>query len=714
MGLKSHEGYADKAILGERARDHVLIDGIANKINSLLNPPDQAAAKKVNGEAIKIVLGLAEPGEWATDQVSVLIDAARDKNRLANMALAEERLNVLALSTYIAIKYGDDVDAARMLESGSAMGIDRLLPEPLEGLGERVRNVEIKDEGIRDVLNELDTKGRVSKMMGRGGEKKLRDNLDNAVDQLSEIAGKLDVNGRLELDRVAAYLGYEMEMLEPGVSQVNELSSRGGELLAEEEYFEALKQYQLEEGKLRHEVAEVSLTEWVDAQVSINAPRERAPQLWEYKPPEWMDGVPRKQWRMLLNLADGMLAGTYQKRKDGGYKTSLEMVKKNSMAMMELPEEDFNFLLEHPILKGGEVGHEIFRELMVPLETRANIDGREVVSRTFVFPYTTDEKGKRFYGGFVDEFAKNPTTYKKGLAERLVEKKIIGDIEAAKLSVALICDALEVGGVFSGADRLRKLSWDSDAVRLAQRPADKFNAKIREMWGGTWSAYCKAVADGDTDKALRVAEDLGIMPKLLAGSFLDVQKQDGKSWAEKMYDGEKIDMGKSSDDLYFIWRKDSLNAACDIMMYVTKEKPLQFKSFAEPDNVVSDWIASLYNSIKALRENGASLLPVETICGAFGGSVGVWPFEGPYFRISALNDPKRHMNYFSIGTEVVRQLGLSDVDEKRFLQFFGVDKRYFVDFNDKMTDYSTILNPNADEQDKRERYTKGSLLKKRR
>lgn len=656
-----------------------------------------------NGKLLAVVGGL----KGGSDNVEGLLKRTKSSAE-DEREKAENALDIVSKATFIVMRYGADDELRKALVTPDS--IEQVLPPALKGLGERIMGNIVDNTFVLAELKRIDTLRANARHLGAAGGKLMVEQLTDSAERILLENEKIPTEQEDERELALALIG--TILVDNDDTSEDRGSSQNNS--PQEEYLEALKQYEIERGKLQQEMSEVSLGEWVDAQVAIKAPRERAPQIWEYQPPEWMPGVSRKEWRKILSMADGILAGVYQKQHDTGYNNSLEMLKKTSMSLMTLAEEDFKFIYEHEVLKGYEVGYEIFHELFVPKVETESIDGENKTVTTFVFPYSTGEDGKNFYTGRVKELADNRTEYKNGLAQRLVEKGVFEDVEAAKLSVALMMDMFEIGGVFSSADVLRKVDWEADAVRLAQRPIKKFNAKIGEMWGGTWNSYCKAVSQGDTKQALQVAEQLGIIPKLLAGSFLDVRKVGKKSLAESIYDGDFVQLKDVTADMYFGWRKDSLNAAAEFLMYLTKEKPLQFKSFAEPDNVISDWIGSLFNDIQALRGNGVSLLTTEAICGAFGGSVGIWPFEGPYFRVSSLNDPKRHLNYFSIGTEVVRQLGLSVEGEKRFLNFFGIDRRYFVDFNDKMADYSVVLNPNAAQPLKDSMYTKGALLKKRR
>ncbi len=215
---KVPDRYKDKASLGLIEQEKInLIDRTANLINNtVLNPPDAVAAKKVGQSATAIVKGLARDKEWKTDRVSELINAARDRNRPANQELAEDRLDTLSKATYIAMKYGDNVEAQTALESGSVERINDILPEAMksEEFAEMIRNHEISTPEIRQVLDSLDAKGRVLKRAGEGGKPALKRNIEGAIEQLSELTPVEGSRADEELLRVVAYLGAEYEYLD--------------------------------------------------------------------------------------------------------------------------------------------------------------------------------------------------------------------------------------------------------------------------------------------------------------------------------------------------------------------------------------------------------------------------------------------------------------------------------------------------------------------
>lgn len=214
--MENREGFAQNAFLGEKARNVGLvkkIDDTAEKINKILNPIDDAAKRKTEGDSIKLIRGLGIQVDKVTTLNETLIDRNKTQDQKAN---AKGVLDILANSTYIALKYGEKGKFARVVEAGSVMGINDILPEALKGLGEKVRDVEIKNTEIKKVLDNLDKKGRVLKVAGEGGKRKLSENLEDAIEQLSEIEN-LDAKGYKEIMIVSAYLGAEIEKLyEPG------------------------------------------------------------------------------------------------------------------------------------------------------------------------------------------------------------------------------------------------------------------------------------------------------------------------------------------------------------------------------------------------------------------------------------------------------------------------------------------------------------------
>lgn len=719
--MKSHERYADRAPLGADVRELGLIDTTANRINMVLNPIDDIAKKKVVGESTQIVRDMANPGEWQADSVQSLVETVADPNKVANRQVAERRLVVLTEAAYIAAKFGDNAQLAMALESGSAQAIDNSLPDPLKGLGEGVRNLEITNPDIRQVLDDLDKKGRVLKMAGRGGESKLRSNLEGAIEQLSDLS-LVTVAPKVldEVMRVAAYLGYEVEVLESGSVQIE---SGGG--TAVEQYLKAIAEYNQRRGGLETEVEKVSLGELVNAYLYVKAPRERAPQMWEYVVPEFMGGMSQEKWRKLLNFQDAWLGAIYNKRGDSAYNNSLDKMLQGILSMKSLDQESFKEWYKDGSVNLKGVMHQISQELFVKKEVTAvvpvtNEDGtvtsKEVSRTTYVFD-TEVVGGKEVYSDkLVQDLVDNDGSYKLALAERLVEKKVVANLEVAKLAVAISMDIMEMGGVFSAADVLRKLSWDSDAVRLTQKPERKYTSKVgsRDLFAGPWTELATVLTHGDPKKAVELIRSWGVVPEMLAGSFMDQKvyglKMNG-TIMDCIYDDVEIPFKESGDDLFFTWRKDHIMTAGRMWMYIANKTPLEFSKNREPDAVVSQWRVDLYQDANQLRNNEDALLPTSVVAGAIGGSAGLWPFEGPYLRINDSSHPDTIIQYSETCTEIVRQLGLREGEQQEIMKFFGVGDEYGRDFNDKMTAYDEFRNVTLPKWYKEE--AKKTLFKKR-
>lgn len=715
--------FREKAFLGEAIRSEKLINQIdqtAKKVNMILNPVDDIAKKKVVGESIKLIEDLTEQGQWKAGSVDKLLAAENDKNRPANRELASKRLDILGKGVFVAMRYGENEELKDVLGKASAVEIDNVLPEPLKGLGERVRSNIIEDENILKVLDDLDKTRRVTSGSGKTGEKKLEGKIDESLDKLLKLSE--EGADEEEIKMVWSYLAAEKDMRGGGEREKNVIenvdkigkpslldkiaedikrSADSSEVSAKQ----AASRYELEK-----DVREVSLGEQLDAYLYIKAPRERAPQQWEYDVP--IDGMDRETWRRLLNFQDQWLAAIYNKRVDSAYNVSLEKMKDGILGMKTIEEGDLKFWYEDKTIKLKEVMHEISREL---LTKEIVVSGNE--ERT-IYAFATEperdkdgefkkdkngqltEKRQYLLGSHVKELVDNEANYKLALAKRLVKKNIIKNLNVAKLSVAMAMDVMEMGGVFSVADSLRKLSWESDALRLAQRPERKFSSKVGggELFAGPWTELANTLGEGNPKKAMELIKTWKVVPDLLSGSFLDQKlylangEKTKKTMMEMIYNNEKIPFRDLGNDLYFLWRKDHVMPAARTWLYIANKVPLEFSKNRENDAVISQWRSDLFNDINQLRKNEDCILPTSVVAGAIGGSLGLWPFEGPYLRVSGASHDNAIIDYFESTTEIVRQLGLERDEYNKILQFFGVDNKNYNDLNRKIVSYTEIRN----------------------
>lgn len=210
--------FEKSAFLGEKARDQKFSDRInetSKKINIILNPIDPVAEKQANGKAAKMVEGLKEGNEWGCDNVRSLIEASQDMQRPQNQEVAKKRLEVLAYSTYIAMKHGGNADLETAVGAIDGGVVDAKLPDSLKGLGSLVVDIavnqEINNPQLRGALKKLDRQANLLRVSGAVGEEKLKELIGNKILGLSELVDELDDDGYEELTRVSAYLGAEIE-----------------------------------------------------------------------------------------------------------------------------------------------------------------------------------------------------------------------------------------------------------------------------------------------------------------------------------------------------------------------------------------------------------------------------------------------------------------------------------------------------------------------
>ncbi len=494
------------------------------------------------------------------------------------------------------------------------------------------------------------------------------------------------------------------------------------------------KDYYERRSKLEAEVEQVSLGELLDAYLFIKAPRERAPQLWEYKVPPFLGNMSQKDWRMLLNFQDGWLGAIYDKRNSPTYNNSIDKMIQEILSKRSLEEGDLKKWYDNENLNLKGVMNFISRELLVPkkieetvpvFDNYGKLKNEKQTREIYVFDTEeeVDNQGRstgkqRYKGNRVKELVENEANYKLDLAKRIAESKIVPqafdeegkpvpNVNLAKLSVAMAMDIMEMGGVFSAADSLRKLSWESDVVRLAQRPERKFTLKVEggELFAGPWTELANFLSQGDSKRSVEMIKEWGVVPELLAGSFLDQRlyfadgNKTDKTMMNMIYKDEQINFRDLGNDMFFSWRKDHIQPAARMWMYISNKMPLEFSKNRENDAVISQWRADLFNDINQLRKNkDDALLPTSVIEGAIGGSVGLWPFEGPYLRVpGGIDDRDRITHYMGATSEIISQIGLKNEERDQILKFFGVDRKNYKDLNDKIVAYWSVRNVNLPE-----------------
>jgi len=201
--------YKESAFLGKEARNANYtkkIDVTAEKVNQILNPIDDIEKRKVMGESIKLIRGLGIQVDNVGSLNETLLDVNKSGTQKEN---AEEVLDVLAKGAYIAMRYGKNEGAREDLCSGSVEKIENRLPEPLKGLGERIRSNIIDEPKVIKILDNLDLQRKRFEKAGEAGKTQLRKAIENTIG----ILGPLEVDSTKgdQIEMVMAFLGAEAD-----------------------------------------------------------------------------------------------------------------------------------------------------------------------------------------------------------------------------------------------------------------------------------------------------------------------------------------------------------------------------------------------------------------------------------------------------------------------------------------------------------------------
>lgn len=212
MGIESHVGYAKNAFLGEKKGNlayRAKVDEAAEGINKILNPIDDVAKKMTSRDSVALIHSFG----IQVDSVESLDNTIHDPNKSQQQKEnAEIVLDVLAKGAYIAMRYGENEEVKADLCSGSVERIESRLPEPLKGLGERVRANIIDEPDILRILDELDKQRERHEKNGALGRKTLAKKIEEAYEELDT----LEIESKYEDQRgmVMAFLGVEAEELD--------------------------------------------------------------------------------------------------------------------------------------------------------------------------------------------------------------------------------------------------------------------------------------------------------------------------------------------------------------------------------------------------------------------------------------------------------------------------------------------------------------------
>ncbi|HOY61100.1 MAG TPA: hypothetical protein PK045_01175 [Candidatus Woesebacteria bacterium] len=571
------------AFLGEKAKDQVFITKVnetANKINRVLNPVDANAQRQVNGNSAKIINELANDGEWKCDNVIRLVETANNPTPTVNAEVARQRLDILANSTYIAMKHGDNVELQDALGTNDGAIIDAVLPESMRGIGPMVAEIainrEITSPELRDALKKLDRRAGVLSAGGGAGEEKLRELIGDRILELSELADTLDDKGYEELTRVSAFLGAEVEKMEGGgvITELQKVRKLNEERIAqkrkEEEKYAELRKRSLEQA--RYETFQAMLLH--KNPITLDVFQQYAP--------EWMR---EEKDKPLMQTLVALANSCFYKWKYGD--TNLDvMVDPRGEATFNAPNEMMQKMYEIPGVR--QTMESIVRNYFEPGE-EVGLDKDDKKREVFVLRLRGTKNGN------VDRVvsqAQNIGDEQTKLVDDLIRQGI--EKSDAMLAVSTAFNLLYVGHIFEDADINRELNpCDAyvEQMRAFIFPATKARSKFglnkdpiteksgsdqkesvgtEEGWGGQLGQWLtevvirarhkvnQGVGENDPDVRLYRQYQRGEIcpfPKRLFASFFTLTEVDVKvkndssnkvetkrmSLAEALYRGETID-----------------------------------------------------------------------------------------------------------------------------------------------------------------------------
>jgi len=227
MGIETLGGYARNAFLGKEAGNSEYVNAIkvtAVVVDRILNPVDDPAKRRVGEDSIELIHSFRIQVDSVQDLIETLDDPSKTNGQKESAAVV---LDVLAKGVFVAMRDGENEDLRGALCGGSVSEIEDRLPEPLKGLGERVRANIINEPQIIEILDSLDIQRERHEKNGPLGRKTLAKKIEEAYDDLDklDIDDTKGTNYEDQREMVMAFLGVEAGRLETNTDMG---ASRGG------------------------------------------------------------------------------------------------------------------------------------------------------------------------------------------------------------------------------------------------------------------------------------------------------------------------------------------------------------------------------------------------------------------------------------------------------------------------------------------------------
>ncbi|HNY04210.1 MAG TPA: hypothetical protein PKI92_00420 [Candidatus Woesebacteria bacterium] len=474
MGEMISHTIEGQAFLGAMAETESAkkVEWVSNNMVNVLHfrPGNDEDRKKVSDYSRKIINGLG----FEADTVNNLKLVENDESKTPGQKeIAKENLEILAKGTFLAMQKSMDTEVMDLLGQGSAVEIDNFLPEPLEGLGERVVKNVISNEIILNRLRDLDDVRENCDLNNSADKKILLDEISQTYADLTKMRG-LNQNEKDQLYMVKAYLNTKMQTLDSDMG-ADEKKGEEGEVVTElqkvrklnEERIAQKRKEEEEYAELRKRSLEQARYETFQAMLLHKNPITL--DVFQQYAPEWMR---EEKDKPLMQTLVALANSCFYKWKYGD--TNLDvMVDPRGEATFNAPNEMMQKMYEIPGVR--QTMESIVRNYFEPGE-EDGLDKNDEEKKIFVLRLKGTENGN------VDKVvsqAQNIGDEQTKLVDDLI---LSGSKKSdAMLAVSTAFNLLYVGHIFEDADINRKLDpCDAyvEQMRAFIFPATKARSKF--------------------------------------------------------------------------------------------------------------------------------------------------------------------------------------------------------------------------------------------
>jgi len=683
MAMEKLDSFERQAVLGGLAGQEAAMEKVRKVteyiVNGhILNPSIKSERDSVVSKAADLVNTLAGSGEFKANSVEGLQQVLADPLKTERQKeIAEERLDVLATSVFVAMRYGGDTSLVDRLAQGPG-AVEEILPQPLKGLEDRVIGHIISDENVLDVLRELDKERIKCKKLGNAGLRRLAVKVEEATVKVMEMMDNPAV-GEEEAIMVAAYLNTEAERL--GGGSVNNV--RGGDtnesniltelkairegdeqrLAQEMQMFQVQAENQARQLKLSKEAEATTYNAWLATILSKGGQAGLPAAMWAYEPPEYYNGK-GAEWNDFLDTVTGWSNRVMTRRAMLGGARDIGKAYFDQ-SYPKLQERSFAQLYNDERSGLRKTLEFVVKDLYVETITLPNGNIRAItdkekgdgVAGIFAMRYDVQNGGNQTGAEIMAGGKKGGRReYLVYVKDNLKKIGVTDSDDYASMMASLALDFLEMGFGVDGPDHKRKCNFATEAARTKSRPGYKFGNKTEggEVFAGSWTAYYRERYEDEIANRLQMEkvvagknwnEDIertktneilvemarkdGLIPQVLCGSILDIPigtEQGAMIMGRALQAGIMLTPNEAStEDMLFSINKWFENAST-FWDYVSGTTKLDFKGgIKEVDSVLRDFAKDLNNSYLDLRKH--KLVGVDQLIAAIGGAAGLVPSE---------------------------------------------------------------------------------------